>query len=1724
MADDLIPVADPNVGAPPPQIPVSDPNITGAQPPPTPDIATNVTDKADFAFRNKNPINYDQVYGAIMNGQQPEVRRQMAATMDQWRLDRRNEIIKSYTQALGRPLTMDDLQQIDNEWVGKNDPNSVIEDHYAEQYMKYLNWNSKDGDDSSAFTLTAQSMIPRQYEFIQQTGHDILRTREFIQSLQQDAAMTLHYRGIVGTAKDTLLQFIPGYNEYNMRNLGGAGFFEGIGRGTNLDINTRAQLALPWEDRKAAILNTYNRLKQTNPQLAAEYLDALQGQSTDEVNMKNMFTLWDASALAPIAKLPLSIAREFSIAGRATRMVGGMARGIETGARTAQEAVAAAAGDLTTAAKTRVASNITSNTIDPTQQAVDYLHNFFKTKVDALYENIGTGMSMEQVRQIEARYNTIRDNLTHLLQGSIRPIHLPAEILDQIASHYGTDLDYYFPGLSNSILDISNPVRRPFTNTYTFDLRIGTPAKTLFESKEAAAGYAAQHGLWKVGKVEPMAETLSREDLTAALRQRQTDLAHLEIQANNPMLSRATRQDFAKKAAMTRSAIAHFQRRLTNFGIDGHGAGYFIRVTKPLDLTQTFIRNAIHVLAKEGESDLHTPDSWLKAMVGKFITPDETLSQFQRRNRGLAVHGPNALMEFAHDLGTDINELAKRTYPFTNRRQRWKDWEMVLAEQQRIPDPVDGVPGYTFRNPAELEYAYMRTLGRLPDEAEIKAYFAQKQLYEFDHVLRNISLYRNKHTVGSETHTLRIKNKAGKNISSKEIDGPITNQFPKPDGGNLVVFDQNGGIWGHDRPRQVNSFPKEKKAALEEAMAKGDMKMVHIYDEYDNPLKAFGGVADHSVRYAAIPTRQLSTRPLKWDQLKERGGGHFIYNYDMYLKQAVVDHEPQSFDKNGKVIRMRHIYKGDTTVMAVPVKAMGQDFATKLNAFRELLRARRYADAKAYLTANPLGIDYKDVVKWFKASSITKADGTTQRVKPWLDIHEPVVLTPRNRTISDLNNDLRLRYSDPTKISGATGIKGSIFSDGTKGGSLASQRQVAFTGERDSRELQTLTDIGGKGNPVYKFAPADKLTPINALNRAMSAVTNSLYVDEYRWTAMEHWLQEAAPYLKLRKNELESSPFAVFSKPDWKPVSTENANQISRLQVTHYQISQLAGRQSDTEVMLHSLAQKMADMVYKKLGPKGIIDPVWIAAQLKDPFRFLRSMTFHAQLGFFNLPQYVRQLQTFATIYGVAGPGRAGSGTLAALMHGWTKINSDPAILAGMDRVMTKFHIPGTSRWRPGEYTEATHLARETGAFVVAGEYAPRDDMWANKTVNSMGGKFLDAGTGFFRSSERMVRKGAFYTAYREFRDVHPTGALTDEDKLKIFARFRDLSVNMDRAANSMLQHGLGSVPLQFLTYQMRSGELFWGNRLTEMEKLRLFGTYAVIYGVPSGAAVTGFPFADMLKNKAEEEGYDVGNNWITDVLMQGVPSSMLAAATGNWYNIGEALGPQGWEPLREAMRGDRTIWSLALGAVGTTLDTAWAQSDGLRAMAMSAFADKDDVFPFVPEDVLDVFNTLSSVYHINQTYLAMTTGNWISRKGVKLDSSITPLNAILMYLGGGLGPERSASLDNMTQGLKSRKESQKKIEDFFTKEFRRGIDLAVAGPGYNPDEAQKHFTRAFLALRMGNYPREDWDKLLSMAEDGYKTMVERVSEEFWNKHVYENYKSTYLPNWQEALRRRIQK
>lgn len=1019
--------------------------------------------------------------------------------------------------------------------------------------------------------------------------------------------------------------------------------------------------------------------------------------------------------------------------------------------------------------------------------------------------------------------------------------------------------------------------------------------------------------------------------------------------------------------------------------------------------------------------------------------------------------------------------------------QRFEDWKRVIEHSRDMIDPETKQKGYFFNTIGELEDHYLRFIHRLPNEMETQAYFAFKNLTELDRVLRNLAVFRNKSRLGAESHAFSMVDGEGNTVTSPRFDGRHIKDFPGGDE-NILIATGEVGKEKIFNPSGKRVNPKDL-AEYRKGLLEGRYKLIEVLNPERRPFEGFGDkIGNARVKY--VLSDKMDTEPLSWNQVPRRGGPHFEYDYDHYIKQARM-----RFDKYSQ----KWWYEGDTTVMPMMSRQQGRDVAAKLDTIRVLLREKRVVEARTYASQN-LPMNWNTISGWFKESH-----GPNGKIPPLLSYDEPVQLVAKNKMIGDVDNNLHGRYVTKDKL----GRELDRFKDGTRRNQYGN---VDYTGERDAYEVFTLNDKGTRHNPAYEYEPAQFVDPVSTMNRSLSKIIQSTFLDDYKIFSVEHWLQEAKNYLDASPSEIAAAPNHYFHHGKW--LSGADKEVTTSLDIAKYQINNLLGTPSKLDNFLQSTAQTLSDASYRAFGPNKLLDPWWMLPKVVDAARYTRGAVFHTVIGLFSPAQFLVQSMTYASIFGIAGPTKGIQGSTGALLHQFSRFNQTPAVLDRFDSFAVKLG------WRPGEWKEAMREMERTGFGNIGTEHVLRDA--TPKLFQSEGANFLDAGLFFWREGERNTRYGAWYTAYKEFRDKKPTGRITDQDRKEILERADLLSGNMTDASKSMLQRGALSFPTQFLAYQIRLTDLMLSQRISPAAKIRLFGTYAALFGIPTAAGIGAFPFGDSIRKAALENGYNVGENFITSLAGEGGIATAMAYMTGggdrqkgNWYNVGDRYGNPGFDLIRDVLRGDKSFWKIATGATGSKLADAFALADPYVASIQAAIRNDGTPFHLGPEQALDVVKQLQTGNQLLKLTSALKYGQWFSKNEGLLANNISKPNAFFMAFTG-LQPVDTSDVNRLSMISKDREEADKEIEKNFKQEFRRALYYSRNGQ----DEAYKtSMENAFAYLTIGGYPEEKRERLYASVSDINKTLIESLEFSIFVRNVPPDRREEFL----DTYRRRVQ-
>ncbi len=1660
----------------------------------SPDTIERRTFKVKYGLDEVLKKTKDEIYAGLSQGEEPQMREQAAAEIDKRKVASLQSLVAQTIKNKGSNLTseeMSGLSSIVANMSQTTNPDTVFEEAYGKQFISTLDRTAMQNPDS--FLNAAKQKYPEETAKILNDHGSLVTKREIVTTYLEDVEDELKHQGWLGWGWDQAKYMVPGYQDVQMRGLTPkTGVFAGGLLGENLEKQRVELLRLPQDQLLPALKQIVEPMRRGmlggNPTLAADYLRSVLGTSTRDIILKDVALGLDVTGLG-LGKLGYKAA---------SRLVRGESTLLKDTTKAAEDMVQAsadpgvskstmeaAAGDLEQSAVTRATANAVGdakNLTDPRKRALEALSDVFRTDLQDIKSRPGR-YGQDIVNRIEQQNASTVGSVLDTAEKISKVERLPEVMSNETSVRLIVDgMKDTYQGLKNTIIDTSRPYRENIAGNWFVDLHLGNADGTYFTQRSVAENALEYYGL-KSGQIVE-GSSLSKTKAAKNVETIQRQIANAEetvkkiegrIKENKYSTPEKAAKDQDTLQFLKEEALPGYKAKLDpalaqRATVEQQGLGYYIKVTKPINETDDVVRDVIASTTNTKIPD-NTISSFFNAWgVGKYRTPEETLSKAERQNRLIVTYTPSEIFKVLAKNAPTIQKLSGEAISkgsrFSKAGKKWEEFQRVLENGQELWDAETKQKGYFFKSPGELEEAYMSWFKRMPDQDEIAAYFEFKRGMEIDRVFRNIAEHRNQTRLGAETHRVISADPDGKAIPSPEFSG-MTKKSIGGSTDNVAII---GERYGHEKVRNLGDISVKDKKEMQDLIDGGEWKYFEMYNTDLRPLKGYGSIGDDKIRY--VLAKISETRDLDWNHIPRRGGGHVEYEHPYYIKQAKIKFDNASGS---------NWYEGDTTIMPMMVHKMAQDVAGKLDTVRKYLLDKNEVAARDY-SNNNLHVEWKEVEGWFKGEKLPNGEWRGAR----LSLKEPIQVIDKNKSLVDVDNNLAKRYDN--------------FRNGNKEGNAARQNRVQFSEERDAFDVFTLENKGTARNPLYNIIQADKVDPITSLNRGLERIAKSNFMDDYKTMSVEHWLQQAKNWLNASESEIRHSPFYYFREAKFLPSAP--ADLRGRLETAKAHIEQLIQQPSETAAKLHIISQKLSDATYDKLGPNSVLTPEWDLAKLRDPFKFIRTITYHAAMGLWSIPQYIVQSGNYSNILGIAGAKYAAPGTLGAQLHFWSRVNSNPEIIDFLDKMASKFYIPGTSRYKPGEFKEAFEEFKKTGFGNVGGEYAALDDPMNQRVVSAAGQTFLDASTFFVRNGERNSRYGAWYTAMKEFRDVKPVGRITEQDRADILQRADLLNINMSRASSSALHSGAMSVPTQFYTYQLRLTELMAGSRLTSAEKRRLIVTNMLLYGIPMGTGVSGIPLAGYMRQKMMENGYVVGDDFFSSTAMEGVLSAAGAVISGKgdpragtWYDFPERLGTKGFDFLGGINRSDKNFLDIIGGPAWSLAKGTWEASDGFWRVMTNLVRDDGDLFQPAPEDFIDPLRNISSVNSFFRTLAAFHTGRWISKKEAWL-ADTTPFQAVFAGIAG-FKDQRVNDIQTMRNALQHQTEYEKEIEKQFQQEYRRG---AIASQDGNEELATKFFTRAKVLLTIGGYPEDKISGVVSRAAAENQSILDKVTFDFYVK------------------------
>lgn len=1092
------------------------------------------------------------------------------------------------------------------------------------------------------------------------------------------------------------------------------------------------------------------------------------------------------------------------------------------------------------------------------------------------------------------------------------------------------------------------------TNELAVDLIIGTPDGGYYGSADKVISVLEDELGMPVGNVHgwPLPYTGEAPSTGAGVR----SIEGVPVQGKprvtlrNPTAATVPVRDAEGKIIGERD-VSQAQKPVMRPGVFSEGKGFYGVVTVPIDQNSKILRDAVVQLP----GPRGFVDQILANAVPRLRTPEEVLSEKLMAERKVAMFTPGLFQQLAAKTSAPAAK-AKRaeTLRFN------KAFKRSLENGQKNREWFKDLP--------ELDAYYQRTEGRSPTDIEQQGYFAIKLGRIMEDAYRDLAVTKVMGRHGVERHVFtKYEGGApplskGEAIKSDEVLGSVMNEMPI-DHPNARVLIQEGDAFKSRLFRNLNDDDK----ALVEKVKTGERKGIKLWNSESFPMQDFAGTKDREfIQY--VVTDKLETRPLGSFKLPHVDG-RLEYDFPHYLKQGDFAYDEDNITH----------YLGDKTIMALERRAIGVKVAKSLNTARQALLKGDEGIAEAQAAVRDLPIEWSTIRDKFNSGEWDKK----------ADFH----VIPSGKSVSD--------------VPGALGDAKNTF----RSGSPHNQWARTFTGADDPHNIFAMHSTNIVYNPGLSFRQAEFLDPYVSMNRSLSRLINSTYMEDVKFNSISDWMTRYGAKLNWGEYARQDNPYQAFVHAELD--KTLPAYERGQIEAERAMIKSFSSIPSTQESWVHTVEQWLADKSFTgdsaTVRGTALLSKFSFDGAAKLP-SILRAFAYRFGLGLFNPAQFFTQLNTYTTIYGLGGARAAGKGAMGALLH---TVSNLPVVgkqaLADLDKMATRFGF------RPGEWMEARQHMLDTGFHLVSKETNElRASMYPDKLFKSTTGMIFDAGDVFFNGGEKFSRYGAWYATW-DMKAAN-LSRMDPVTRQSILQHADMMTGNMTKASRSALQEGLGALPSQFLGYWLRTAELFTGSRLSTAQKLRMFSAYSVLYGLPSGLALTGVgglltntPMEQWLTKAAVDRGFLPENSRISQTFFQGLVSAMVSAATGRDYSLGTKFGIGPGRGL-DIWTEDKSIWQILTGPVGDMVGQTVGNSEPLVRIGWGAISGNDARRHLTPDDwrrPLSVINTYSTA---SKLWYALKYHEWQSKNENPILSNVSNSEAWMMAMLG-IQPEAANRL-----------------------------------------------------------------------------------------------------------------
>lgn len=1582
-----------------------------------------------YEFALDGEVSTDEILDFI-NGGNEDILRENTVFAEQAKAHRANTdlLIETVTGNTGRPVSSAELFAVSSlaENTFEFNPRTVIEKMYGEKIATRASVQLP-----SDIVREAFNKRPNESNFWIDLAANTIANKEI--ALKRAEELEAEQQRLEGLAKveDTVEQFISFFSWAQQGSI-----LDDAGTGIRLPGDTirhkiQFLYSLAPDEFEVQFNQAVDELAETNIGEALLFTQAVVSFTTQEQNLENIFGIFDLTVLPSLATLGI---RKLIRAGASRRARTGVTEAREavenlqrTGGETPKSATenASEADVVANTAKeaVRATSGRTTRSEDVLERVGDVEQAAYeKVRKDILDVTQLAGTEQRTLNSLFKDMPTLFDPKS-VFDGNFK---LARESADRIRAGVFKDSG----DLINSLNNISTISR---VKGESLDEAI-VQAREKFNVRYPGANERVLDGGPALFKAEDAPLNLNVDRLEFKIGNKDKELYPNPIQALFEARELLGLRDFTVKA---------------------QGNGWYISTIQPIDIT---VPQALNVrLRTRGE----TPVSLVNQWIGILRTPEDTLSISQRSDRLTATLGGQELMnsqiEVARRIGMTRGADRDSLLDYITAQRDWQDFK--TGEIGRYDSSL-----------GEFEINWERKFGELPNERVTQGYFAFRQLAEYDYVIRNLSVARDKLTLGLEDfiYTIRIRNENTGSLdsfSSPRIEGKEVDSIPwnHPDDVGVLIVNNEGGRrssnYDYFSSKDEFTFQAKRREKVEDLVENEGYRIIQLSPKGEHTLRTGHGtqvsklVGSGKIHF--MVTNVAESRVLDFKQIPRSTGFHAEYPDGFFISQPIIL-------RRGPSARQVHRYEGDRNIMHFATEREAIKFTERFNIARRLANRERTEALDNYVSRNLPFANGDQFIKWANKHNI--------------DLNIPLAHRANGENLAT-RHDLSSQFPNFTNAQ-----ESSL--------NLYNTTNLRFAQTRDP-VLRTIVTEGTAEAPAYNFRKVELISPIDSLQRSAQGLANNRFLDDMKFNVALDFVQQFGNTLRRGANEttqdLLDNPYKALFEREFDP-NFADRRVLEAAKNVRRASKQFLGIKSDTQkVFEHSLG-KLSDVLLDSpirgtsTGSK-IVD--W--AKETNPETFLKRTAFHTILGLGNWIQAAVQAQTIFHTFALAGP-RATRLAVAAAYYSRTRmsLDFDPNMTEAFSRRLRRFG------WNPQHFIESERGLRETGLIRVGREVAIRDDL-SYSLVDGRFGSFLDQAAVFFNETERSIRLTAWHAAYSNWRRANPRAVFNREAIDEVRLESGRLFVDMTRASNRSWQEGFTGPVTQFASYPVSLMEQFLGKRTTAREKLQLYMTYGLVYGFPTGTtALLGlYPWHTEIMQEARRRGIDADPNIIQDILLNGIPQTILESVTGYEFNIGQSYGPHGLLFLRhfiDALNGDARsdahFVDFLLGPGGAKLRGIIGSTEPFLDKLLSVFNDEIDPITQKPitydlqvEDFLEPLREIESLDNALQIMYALNVGVWISKSGLEI-SEVSKTEALIMGLTG-LRTQNISNTYWRLGALRDLNKLQRRQEREIRKWINRAIRSAESG---DREGALSKMKRARLEFIAGNFRIDQWNDVARRA------------------------------------------